>query len=219
MALASASLAIPTAFSASISQSNENYASSILVLSRGTAHVLLIVYVMYLFFQLRTHTDLFEEEPTAAPSERLRDTQELQTLGPIAASLIIIIFSMVVAICATFLIGSIEPIVETSQMSKRFFGLILIPIISNVAEYSTTCMAAWRDKMDLVISLAIGNSMQIALFVMPFLVILGWAIGQPMTFNFSDFEVMMLLVSVFVVAYLIQDGKSNYLEGLMCLGV
>ena len=73
--------------------------------------------------------------------------------------------------------------------------------------------------MDLVISLAIGNSMQIALFVTPFLVILGWLIGQPLTFNFSDFEAMMFLVSVFIVTYLVNDGKSNYLVGLMCLGV
>jgi Ca2+:H+ antiporter len=259
MTLASASFIIPTTFAAFVTQSNEKYASNLLILSHGTALVLLVLYFMYLFFQLHTHPDLFDAEPTDtpeersggtrvldrflvtrpalkplrrvgplvstaveptdAPEERSGETQELQTLGPIVASLAIILQSTIVAVCAIFLISSIQSIVETPQVSKNFFGIFLIPIIGNVAEYSTTCVAAWRNRMDLVLNLAIGNSMQIALFVTPFLVILGWIIGQPMTFNFSDFEAVMFFVSVIIVVRLIQDGKSNYLEGIMCLGV
>jgi Ca2+:H+ antiporter len=251
MTLASASFIIPTTFAAFVTQSHEKYAPNLLILSRGTAQVLLILYFMYLFFQLHTHSDLFEDyyeevaperivnaaplrwkrirrarsflstavEPTEAPEERSGETRELQTLGPIVASLAIILQSTIVAVCAIFLISSIESIVETFQVSKNFVGIFFIPIIGNVAEYSTTCVAAWRNKMDLVLSLAIGNSMQIALFVTPLLVILGWIIGQPMTFNFSDFEAIMFFLSVIIVVRLIQDGKSNYLEGIMCLGV
>lgn len=72
--------------------------------------------------------------------------------------------------------------------------------------------------MDLAIGVAIGSSMQIALFVTPFLVVLGWIIGQPMTLHFQTFETVVFFLSVLVVNYLIQDGKSNYLEGCMCLG-
>jgi Ca2+:H+ antiporter len=259
MTLASASFIIPATFAAFVTQSNEKYVSNLLILSHGTAQVLLVLYFMYLFFQLRTHPDLFDAEPTEtpeersggttvmdrflvtrpalkplrrvgplvstaleptdAPDERSGETQELQTLGPIVASLAIILQSTVVAVCAIFLISNIQSIVEAFEVSKNSFGIFLIPIIGNVAEYSTTCVAAWRNKMDLVLSLAIGNSMQIALFVTPFLVILGWIIGQPMTFNFSDFEAIMFFVSVIVVVRLIQDGRSNYLAGIMCLGV
>jgi Ca2+:H+ antiporter len=255
MTLASASFIIPATFAAFVTQSNEKYASNLLILSHGTAQVLLVLYFMYLFFQLHTHPDLFDAEPTDTPEQRSRrrglewanalpetlrrveslvstapeptdapeersgEIQELQTLGPIVASLAIILQSTIVAVCAIFLVSSIQSVVETFEVSKNFFGIFLIPIISNVAEYSTTCVAAWRNKMDLVLSLAIGNSMQIALFVTPFLVNLGWIIGQPMTFNFSDFEAIMFFVSVIIVVRLIQDGKSNYLEGIMCLGV
>ena len=99
-----------------------------------------------------------------------------------------------------------------------FIGLVLIPIVGNAAEHVTAVIVAYKGKMDLAINVAIGSSMQIALFVTPFLVILGWIIGQPMTLHFQGFETVVFFLSVLVVNYLIQDGKSNYLEGAMCLG-
>lgn len=78
---------------------------------------------------------------------------------------------------------------------------------------------AYKGKMDLAINVAIGSSMQIALFVTPFMVILGWIIGQKMTLHFQGFETICFFVSVLVVNYLIQDGKSNYLEGVLCLAM
>jgi Ca2+:H+ antiporter len=222
MTLASASLVLHSTFAACADRSNEAYADNILILSHGAALTLLILYFMYLFFQLRTHADLFDtfdEELTETPDELSGEAPERRSLGPIAASVGIIILSTIVAVCAMFLIGSIESIVQTFQIPKSFIGIILIPIIGSVAEYPTTCTAAWRNKMDLVIGLAIGNSMEIALFVTPFLVILGWVVQESMTFNFSDFEVMTFFVSVFVVVYVIQNGKSNYMVGIMCLGV
>ena len=117
-----------------------------------------------------------------------------------------------------YLVDSIDAIVQTAHISKTFIGLILLPIVGNAAEHVTACVVAWKDKMDLAIGVAIGSSMQIALFVTPFLVILGWIIGQPMTLHFQLFETVVFFLSVLVVNYLIQDGKSNYLEGAMCLG-
>lgn len=220
MTLASASLVLPTTFAACVGRSNEAYAENIMILSHGTALILLILYFMYLFFQLHSHADLFNDSDLFNDlDEPSGETQELRSMGPIAASVEIIILSTIVAVCAMFLIGSIESVVETFRIPKSFIGIILIPIIGNGAEYPTTCVAAWSNRMDLVISLAIGNSMEIALFVTPFLVILGWIVRQPMTFNFSDFEAITFFVSVFVVAHVIEDGKSNYLVGIMCLGV
>jgi len=96
--------------------------------------------------------------------------------------------------------------------------LILLPIVGNAAEHVTAVVVSYKNKMDLALGVAIGSSMQIALFVTPFLVILGWIIGQPMTLHFQAFETVVFFLSVTVVNSLIQDGKSNYLEGAMCLG-
>lgn len=73
--------------------------------------------------------------------------------------------------------------------------------------------------MDLAIGVAIGSSMQIALLVTPFLVILGWTIGQPMSLYFQSFETVVFFMSVLITNYVIQDGKSNYMEGAMLLGM
>jgi Ca2+:H+ antiporter len=124
-----------------------------------------------------------------------------------------------VAICAEFLVDSIDSIVESAHISKTFVGLILIPIVGNAAEHVTAVIVAYKGKMDLAINVAIGSSMQIALFVTPFLVILGWIMHQPMTLHFQGFETIIFFISVLIVNYLIQDGKSNYLEGAMCLGI
>ncbi|KAI7300346.1 calcium/proton exchanger, partial [Hortaea werneckii] len=144
--------------------------------------------------------------------------EEPQILGPVPAGICLVIVTVLVAVCAEYLVDSIDSIVQTSGISKTFIGLILLPIVGNAAEHVTACVVAYKDKMDLAIGVAIGSSMQIALFVTPFLVILGWIIGKEMTLHFQGFETVVFFLSVLVVNYLIQDGKSNYLEGCMCLG-
>lgn len=130
----------------------------------------------------------------------------------------LILVTVLVAVCAEYLVDSIDSIVASSGISKTFIGLILLPIVGNAAEHVTAVVVAWKDKMDLAVGVAIGSSMQIALFVTPFLVILGWIIGEDMTLHFQGFETVVFFLSVLVVNYLISDGKSNYLEGCMCLG-
>lgn len=106
-------------------------------------------------------------------------------MGPIAAAVILVLTTILVAICADYLVGSIDDIVESAGISKAFIGLILIPIVGNAAEHVTAVVVAIRNKMDLAMGVAIGSSIQIALGVTPFLVIVGWAIGQPMTLHFE----------------------------------
>jgi len=130
-----------------------------------------------------------------------------------------VVVTVMVAVCAEYLVGSIDEIVASSGISKTFIGLILIPIVGNAAEHVTAVVVAMKNKMDLAIGVAIGSSMQIALLVTPFLVILGWIIGQPMSLYFQTFETVVFFVSVLITNYLIQDGKSNYLEGAMLLGI
>nr|OQO23230.1 hypothetical protein B0A51_10415 [Rachicladosporium sp. CCFEE 5018] len=215
MAVAATSLIIPATLYASLQNSSADTESNILVLSHGTAIILLCLYGLYLFFQLKTHATLFDAE---AQTDEDGNEEEAQILGPIPAGIGLVLVTLCVAVCAEYLVDSIDAIVEEAHISKTFIGLILLPIVGNAAEHVTAVVVAWKDKMDLAIGVAIGSSMQIALFVTPFLVILGWCIGQPMTLHFQTFETVVFFLSVLVVNYLIGDGKSNYLEGCMCLG-
>lgn len=213
MAVASASLIIPATLYAALQNSKSSVDDHILILSHGTAVILLILYIMYLYFQLKSHADFFDAE---AQSED--EPEEGQILGPVAAGVALVIVTLMVAACAEYLVDSIDAIVETAHISKTFIGLVLLPIVGNAAEHVTAVIVAYKDKMDLAINVAIGSSMQIALFVTPFLVLLGWAMDRPMTLHFQTFETVVFFLSVLVVNYLIQDGKSNYLEGAMCIG-
>jgi len=215
MAVASASLIIPATLYAALSKSKSSTDDNILILSHGTAIILLILYCLYLYFQLKSHAKFFDEEQQ---EDGEGESKEPEVLTPIPAGVALVLVTLLVAVCAEYLVDSIDAIVEEAHISKTFIGLILLPIVGNAAEHVTACVVAYKDKMDLAIGVAIGSSMQIALFVTPFLVILGWIIGQPMTLHFQLFETVTFFVSVLVVNYLIQDGKSNYLEGAMCLG-
>ncbi|KAI5859060.1 Sodium/calcium exchanger protein-domain-containing protein [Tricharina praecox] len=218
MAVATSSLIIPAALYATMAKTEKPDFDQILLLSRGTSIVILILYVMYLVFQLKTHTDLFvgtnDLDENGEPV-----TPEPALLTPWEAGIVLVLVTVLVAICAEYLVGSIEGIVKTSGISKTFIGLILIPIVGNAAEHVTAIVVAMKDKMDLAIGVAIGSSMQIALLVTPFLVILGWIIGQPMSLYFQTFETVVFFVSTYLTYYVVQDGKSNYLEGAMLLGI
>jgi Ca2+:H+ antiporter len=219
MAVASASLIIPATLYAVMDAGGTTHHDTdknILVLSHGTAIILLLLYILYLYFQLYSHHNLFADvEGQGGDSEE----EDGQILSPLAAGIALVVVTVMVAICAEFLVDSIDSIVASAHISKTFVGLILIPIVGNAAEHVTAVVVAYKGKMDLAINVAIGSSMQIALFVTPFLVILGWIMHQPMTLHFQGFETIVFFISVLIVNYLIQDGKSNYLEGAMCLGI
>jgi Ca2+:H+ antiporter len=226
MTVSSASLIIPATLYASLSSAKEGHKDeNILFLSHWTAIILLVLYIIYLFFQLRSHAHLFEEvnnETVGDPEhagEREEEEEEEHLLNPWAASIALVVVTILVAICADYLVGSIDSIVEKTGMSRTFIGLILIPIVGNAAEHVTAVVVAYKGKMDLAIGVAIGSSLQIALFVTPFLVILGWIMNIEMTLHFHIFETVAFFISGLVVTFLIQDGKSNYLEGCLCLGM
>lgn len=237
MAVASASLVIPAALYQTIALTKEPNFDSILQLSRATAIVILILYLMYIYFQFFTHSELFgatettedaqatQGQPTngrstattnnTTPSETQHDT----VLTRNQAAVVLLLTTVIVSFCADHLIGTIDSIVDAAGLSKTFIGLILIPIVGNAAEHVTSVVVAMEDKMNLAVNIALGSGLQIALLVTPLLVILGWIIGQPMSLYFQTFETVVFFVSVLVANYLILDGKSNYLEGAMLIGI
>jgi len=132
-----------------------------------------------------------------------------------AAVVMLLITTALVAVCAEFLVDSIQDVVASSSLREIFIGLIILPIVGNAAEHVTAVTVAMKNKMDLAIGVAIGSSIQIALFVTPLVVIIGWIIDQPMTLYFTLFETVCLFVSAFIINFLILDGRSNYLEGAL----
>lgn len=138
-------------------------------------------------------------------------------LTPVGSVVVLFVSTVFVSICADYLVGTIDEIVESSGLSKTFIGLIIIPIVGNAAEHVTAIYVAYRNKMDLAIGVAIGSSLQIALFVTPFLVLVGWAMDVPMSLYFSMFETAVMFISVFITNSLILDGSSNWLEGLLLM--
>ncbi|CCG83433.1 Vacuolar calcium ion transporter [Taphrina deformans PYCC 5710] len=204
MAVGTTSLLLPAAFHLAVPNS-QNLDSEILFLSRGTAVILLVIYCLYLFFQLKTHASFFDEAN--------ENEDEEAKISPYTAGAMLVVVTVIVAFCADFLVGSIDEIVSETGISKTFVGLILIPIVGNAAEHVTAVVCSVNGKMDLAIGVSLGSAIQISIFMTPFLVVLGWAIGQPMTLYFKSFETITLFVAVLVVNYLLQDGKSNWLEG------
>ncbi|KAK3382692.1 vacuolar calcium ion transporter [Lasiosphaeria ovina] len=134
------------------------------------------------------------------------------------AIILLLVSTGLVAVCAEFMIDSINEVVANdSGLSEAFIGLILLPIVGNAAEHVTAVTVAFKNKMDLAIGVALGSSIQIALFVTPLVVILGWIMGKDMSLFFTLFETISMFVSAFIVNFLVLDGRSNYLEGaLLC---
>ena len=208
MAVSTASLIIPATLYNVMRNSDASIDKdkNVLILSHGTAVILLILYVLYLLFQLKTHATLFDEEDTDGEGDG--EQKEPDILSPPAAAVALVIITVLVAVCAEYLVDSIDSIVETAHISKTFIGLILLPIVGNAAEHVTACVVAYKDKMDLAIGVAIGSSMQIALLVTPFLVILGWIIGQDLTLHFETFETVVFFLSVLITNYLIAVSRT-----------
>lgn len=142
---------------------------------------------------------------------------EEDRLSRSASMILLLIVTALVAVCAEFLISSIEEVTQTSSVGEIFIGLIILPIVGNAAEHVTALTVAMKNKMDLAIGVAVGSSIQIAIFVTPLIVILGWIMERDMTLHFTLFETVCLFVSAFMVNFLVLDGRSNYLEGaLLC---
>lgn len=225
----------------------------ITALSRGTAILLLLVYGAYLYFQLKTHMDMYNEpskkvkkrgkvgegdatmglaeaganiSATAGgkatqkkPHQEPEDKPDEPRLSIVVAIATLCISTAFVGICAEFLVDSINDLVEIAHLSKTFVGLILLPIVGNAAEHATAVTVAMKDKMDLAIGVAVGSSMQIALLLIPFIVVLGWCMGnEDMNLQFDGFQIAILFVTVLLVNYLIGDGKSHWsVQWKVCL--
>lgn len=210
MNLAVIAILMPTAMNYTSQGINEQ---TIQNLSIAVAVVLILVYALTLLFSMKTHSYLYdvgvveteaEETPHAKPNIKL-------WVG------VLLVCTLLVAIESEMLVDSLE--VATSQLglTALFTGVILVPIVGNAAEHATAVSVAMKNKMDLSLSVAVGSSMQIALFVAPVLVIAGRILGKPMDLDFQPFELVAVVVSVLIANSISSDGRSNWLEGTLLL--
>ena len=145
------------------------------------------------------------------------DEKPKKKMSRTSAVVMLLISTALVAVCAEFLVDSINYLIGHSTVSEAFIGLIVLPIVGNAAEHVTAVTVASKNKMDLAIGVAVGSSIQIALFVTPVIVLLGWILKKDMSLYFTLFETVSLFVTAFVVNFLVLDGRSNYLEGALLI--
>ena len=192
---------------------NQTEADDILKFSRGVALILLSIYACYLFFVLSSHKHLFVGES---------EEEEPQLTGACALGLLVIA-TVLIGVTSDFLVDSINGIADPTQYpgapNKTWIGLILLPIVSNAAEHATAVTVAVKDKLDLSMGVAVGSSIQISIFVIPLLVVIGWIANKPLSLLFDPFVAIYLFLSVLIVNSAIQDGKTNWLEGYLLMMV
>lgn len=181
--------------------------------SAYVAIVLIAVYLLTLVFSMKTHTYLYEVG--VADIEEGEEHPEKPNL--VLWIGVLLVATLAVAFESELLVDTLEEATAQLGLSALFTGVILVPIIGNAAEHATAVTVAMKDKMDLSVSVAVGSSLQIALFVAPVMVLAGLAFGQPMDLNFNPFELVAVAVSVLIANSVSSDGRSNWLEGILLL--
>ncbi|MED6181700.1 Vacuolar cation/proton exchanger 2 [Stylosanthes scabra] len=190
---------------------------SVLSLSRFSSCVMLIAYASYLFFQLKSQPNLYSSVDEEGVSGENSDEEEELELTQTEAIVWLAILTAWVSLLSGYLVDAIEGASESLNMSMAFISVILLPIVGNAAEHASAIMFAMKDKLDITIGVAVGSSTQISMFVIPFCVVVGWCMGKEMDLNFQLFETATLFITVLVVAFMMQEGTSNYFKGLMLI--
>jgi Ca2+:H+ antiporter len=206
MTLAVIALLIPSIFGLRIPA--EIREAAVEWLSLGVAVVMIVIYVLSVSYSF-----LVGGRGTMA------DEHGVATWSVRRAVLILLLATVFVAWLSEILVSAVGPVVETFGITEFFLGVIIIPLVGNVAEHLVAVQAAWKNEMDLSLAISVGSSMQIALFVAPVLVFISLAIGNPLTLIFNEFELLALAAAVIIAAFISLDGESNWLEGAQLLAV
>ncbi len=184
-------------------------------LSLEIAIILFVTYFLSLVFTLRTHSHLYVGDAVAAEDESVAgagwDTRK--------AVWVLLVATACVTLMSEFLVSTVEPAAQAFGMTDVFIGVVLVAIIGNAAEHSTAVLMAAKNRMDLVLNIVIGSSIQVALFVAPVLVFISYFFAQPMDLRFTTFEVCAMVLTVGSVGFVVMDGESTWMEGVQLLAV
>lgn len=175
--------------------------------------------MVYVVFQMRSHHGIYDdifEQDEQQDRDRHKDLAK-DKLTFTECILALLIALACVALIAVFLVDQIEWLVEHRHVSDAFVGLILVPLVEKAAEHLTAVDEAWDNQMNFALSHVLGASIQTALLNTPIVVIVGWGLGYHMDLNFEVFDAIVLILAILVVGNFLRDGKSNYLEGFLCV--
>jgi Ca2+:H+ antiporter len=201
LAIVAAALSLPTIFAVTNPGPNPTN------LSIEVAVVMFVLYILYLLYILRSPEGAATAEGGDAP------------FGRVASLVLLFVATGAVAYVSEAFVGAIEPLTEEYGISELFVGVILVPIVGNIAEHVVGVQIAYKNQMDFSMGISLGSSIQVALLVTPLLVFLGPLLGHPLHLNFTTLELGALGAAVVVTGFVALDGKSNWLEGAMLCGV
>lgn len=212
--MASLSLMLPLAFkhSLTVTHGDSGTALPLLKLSRFTSLVMLLAYGAYLFFQLNTHRQLFDEGQETEDEE-----EEEPCIGLISSIIWLCAMTLVISILSQYVVETIEDVAESWGISVNFISIILLPIVGNAAEHAGAVLCALKNKLDISLGIAVGSATQIAMFVIPFITVVAWIKGIYMDLDFQLLETLILFAAVLITACVLQDGSSNYMKGIVLL--
>jgi Ca2+:H+ antiporter len=219
LSLAAIGLIIPTVFHVAAGRSAGGWSEEAeQSLSLAIAAVLFVTYLFWLGFSLITHKELFAGHEPAAdePGDHGDDDAAWSVrkgVGILAGA------TLLVAFASEFLVGSIETARESLGLTETFVGVIVVATVGNAAEHSTAVKVALKNKLDLSLGIAVGSSLQIALFVTPVLVFASYVLGGPMSLEFSLPEIAAVVLAVWIAGEISGDGECNWFEGVQLLSV
>ncbi len=213
LSLAAIGLIIPTVFHLTANSSPGGWSPLVeQKLSLAIAVVLFLTYFCMLGFSLWTHKHFFQSAHAHAEESSGRWSHG-------KAITILLIATALVAVLSEFLVGTIENVRDSVGLTEVFVGVIVVAIVGTAAEHSTAILMAMKNKMDLSVGIAIGSSLQIALFVAPVLIFLSYLFGRPMDLEFTMPEVVAVVASVYILFQISGDGETNWIEGIQLLSV
>ena len=208
LVLAFLALAIPSLFDAALVEVNA--ASDELLFSEGVAIILIVLYALNLLYSFRN-----PENHTAQAHAGHHEPK--WSVGQ--AGLVLGLATLGIVIMSEFLVGAVEPVVEQLGWTQFFVGIIIVPIVGNVAEHLVAVQVALKNQMDLSLNISLGSSLQIALFVAPVLVFVSLLFENKLLLVFNNYELIALSAASFIGALVALDGESNWFEGAMLLAV
>jgi Ca2+:H+ antiporter len=217
LVLAVMALLIPSLLSHSIGADNS---PEVEALSLGVAAVMIVLYALGILFSFLTDGGPGHRAVGADASADPHTAQPAAPDWSVRTALIVLALSTAgVVFLSELLVGAVEPVVASLGVSEFFLGIILIPIVGNVAEHLVAVKMAMQNQMDLSVEISVASSLQIALFVAPVLVFVSLIFGHPLQLIFNQFELLALVAGVLIAALVSADGESNWLEGAELLAV
>lgn len=200
------SFVFPVVFATKLADHN------IKLLSTVIAVIMILIYLFSLFFRLFTHRGVYVE-----PGEEAPEHNEKPEWSVLKSIIVLAVSTVIVAFISEHLVGAIRPVAESFGWTELFIGVIIVAIVGNAAEHASAIMMAYKNRMDVTVEIAIGSTLQIAMFVAPVLVICSWAFTTFLPLVFPVTELIAMVLAVLLTISITSDGDTNWFEGAMLL--